>query len=261
MALAAHPTLAAAAAIAAFSAVVHLHVGRAFARRPAATPARVLALRMFALWWLATGANILLASGFIAAAALGWTDLRLQLTYAVLQRLLLAMALAGLVYYLLVLIRGRASMIPVLLFYFAYFGLLLVSLYGSEPVGVYVGHWRTDLAYSRQGFGDPWLSLLNGLALIVPPVGLSVAAMVTARRLPRRHPQRNRIMLVGTSLVAWWVVAAVAGQQEAFGNESFQVFNRLLGLSMALVVLAAYRSPEWLRRFIDTPRDAGETSA
>jgi hypothetical protein len=252
----AHPTLAAAAAIAAFSAVVHLHVGRAFLRRPAATPDRALALRMFALWWLATGLNILLASGFIAAASLGWTDLRLQLSYAVVQRLLLALALAGLVHYLLALVRGRASLLPVVLFYSGYFFLLVGSLYASDPVGVYVGDWRTDLVYADHDAGAPWLGVLNGLALIVPPVGLSIAAMVLARRLAPRGPQRNRIMLVGTALVAWWVVAAVAGQQEAFGNESFQVFNRLLGLSMALVVLAAYRSPAWLRRYIDTPRDS-----
>jgi hypothetical protein len=214
-----------------------------------------VALRMFALWWLATGLNILMGSGFIAAAALGWTDLRLQLSYAVLQRLLLAMALAGLVYYLLFLVRGRAPLASIIALYMGYFALLVGILYASEPVGVYVGGWRTDLLYARHGVGAPWLPLLSGLALVLPPVALSIAAMAVARRLPPRHPQRNRLLLVGCSLVAWWIVAAVAGQQEAFGHESFQVFNRFLGLSMALVVLAAYRSPAWLRRFIETPRD------
>ena len=257
MPLAAHPTLAAAAAIAAVSALVHLHVGSAFLQRPAATPERVRALRMFALWWIAAGANILLASGFIAAASAGWTHFGMQLAYAIVQRLLLALALAGLVYYLLVLLRGHAPLWPVALFYAGYFVLLLWSLQANHPVGVYVGNWRTDLVYANHDVGAPWLPLLNGLALVVPPVGLSIAAMVVARRLqPEQAAQRNRIMLVGSALVVWWVVAAVAGQQEAFGNESFQIFNRLLGLSMSLVVLAAYRSPAWLGRFVRTPHDA-----
>jgi hypothetical protein len=257
MPLAAHPTLAAAAAIAAVSALVHLHVGSAFLKRPAATPQRVLALRMFAVWWVATGANILIASAFIAAASAEWTHLGLQLAYAVVQRLLLALALTGLVYYLLVLLRGRARLWPIVLFYSGYCALLLWSLFAGDPIGVYVGDWRTDLTYANPDFGAPWLRLVNGLALILPPVGLSIAAMVVARRLPPgQAAQHNRIVLVGSALVVWWVVAAIAGQQDAFGNESFQVFNRLLGLSMSLVVLAAYRSPAWLGRYIQTPRDA-----
>lgn len=252
----AHPTLVAAAAIAAAAALVHLHVGRVFLRRPA-SPERVRALRMFAVWWLATGLNILLGSLFIAAAAMGRTDLRLHLSYAIVQRFLLALSLAGLVHYLLVLVRGRAPLLPVFAFYAAYFLVLVGTVYASEPVGVYVGGWRTGLQYANHGVGAPWLPLLNFAALVLPPVALSIAAMVVARRLaPSQRAQHNRITLVCSSLVAWWVVAVLAGQQEAFGNESFQVFNRLLGLSMALVVLAAYRSPRWLRRYIETPDDA-----
>src|SRR5687768_17452268 len=84
-----HPTLAGAGLVAAAAAAVHLHVGRSFGRRPAEPEAR-LPLRMFALWWVATGVNIMLGAGFIAAAAFGATDLWLQSTYAVLQRVLLA---------------------------------------------------------------------------------------------------------------------------------------------------------------------------
>src|SRR5687768_2942854 len=101
-----HPTLAVAAVVAAAAAAVCLHVGRSFSRREADPEAR-LPLRMFALWWTATGANIVLGAGFIAAAAFGATDLWLQSTYAVLQRVLLAASLVGLVYYLMVLVRGR----------------------------------------------------------------------------------------------------------------------------------------------------------
>jgi hypothetical protein len=132
---------------------------------------------------------------------------------------------------------------------------LIGSMHANGPVGVYVGDWRTDLQYADES--PPWLALLSGAWLILPPVVLAAAALVAARRLDAaRRPQRNRITLVGLAIIVWWAVAAVAGQREAFGSESFQVFNRFLGLSMALVVLAAYQAPAWLRRRLPLPDDA-----
>ncbi|MHB1260672.1 MAG: hypothetical protein ACYC2H_03040 [Thermoplasmatota archaeon] len=249
-----HPTLIAAAVAAAAAAAVYLHVGRVFALRPAAPEARV-ALRMFALWWLATGANIVIAAGFIAAAAFGHTDLSLQVTYGILQRILLAAALFGLMHYLLVLVRGRAPAFGLAAFYGAFALLLVGTLRANEPIGVYVGDWRTDLEFAHTG--PVWVALLTLVWLIVPPVGLSIVALVAARRLPpAQRAQRNRITLVALAVVAWWLIAALAGQREAFGSEFLQVFNRLLGLSMALVVLAAYQPPRWLRRYWGTMDDS-----
>lgn len=250
----AHPTLAVAAAVAASAAVAYLHVGLAFDRRPAAPEAR-LPLRMFALWWLATGVNIALGAAFIAAAAFGATALWLQSVYAVLQRILLAAALLGLVHYLLVVVRGRAPLRTLCVVYAAFAVLLVSTLHANEPVGVYVGDWRTDLEFAHESPG--WITLLSAGWLILPPVGLGIAAMVVARRLPAsQRPQRNRITLVGLAVVLWWIVAGVAGQRDAFGSDFFQVFNRLFGLSVALIVLAAYETPRWLRRWIDLPDDA-----
>jgi hypothetical protein len=248
-----HPTLAVAAVVAASAAAVYLHVGLAFYRRPTAPEAR-LPLRMFALWWLATAVNIALGASFIAAAAFGATDLWLQSTYAILQRLLLAGSLFGLVFYLLVLVRGRAPFRGLLVFYGAFAVLLVGMVYANDPVGVYVGEWRTDLEYAHES--PPWLGLLNAAWLILPPVGLSIAAVVVSHRLEAsQRPQRNRITLVASAIIVWWVVAALAGQREAFGSEFLQVFNRFLGLSMALVVLVAYKPPRWLRPLVATPED------
>src|ERR1051326_4394737 len=196
MAALAHPTLLAAAVLATGVALVYVHVGRVLLRRPASGQARQ-ALQMFALWWIATALNILLGSLANAAAAFGWTDLSLQVTYILLQRLLLAVALVGL--------------LP---------------------------------------------DLLSFLALVVPTVGLSVAAVVVARRLPEpQRPQRNRMTLVGLALIVWWVVAVLAGQRQALEQDWYQVFNRVLDLGMALLILWGYEPPDWLRRHVDLPRD------
>jgi hypothetical protein len=246
-----HPTLAVAAVVALAAAVVYLHVGRVFLARHRSGDVGN-ALGMFALWWIATGMNIAIASGFIAAAAFGWTDLDLQVTYAILQRLLLGLSMVGLVHYLLVVVRGHAAVRPLVAFYGAYTVLLLAMLNANQPVGVYVGDWRTDLEYADEDALPPWVTLLSAAWLIVPPVALAIRAIVVARRLPpSQRGQRNRITLVGLAIVAWWVVAVLAGQREAFGAEFFQLFNRFLGLSMALVVLAAYSPPAWMRRYVE----------
>jgi hypothetical protein len=255
MAALAHPTLLAAAVLATGVALVYVHVGRVLLRRPASGQARQ-ALQMFALWWIATALNILLGSLANAAAAFGWTDLSLQVTYILLQRLLLAVALVGLLHYLLVLVRGRSPLRLLVGLYALYFVYLAGSVFYNGPTGVFVGHWRTDLEYARASQGPGLPDLLSFLALVVPTVGLSVAAVVVARRLPEpQRPQRNRMTLVGLALIVWWVVAVLAGQRQALEQDWYQVFNRVLDLGMALLILWGYEPPDWLRRHVDLPRD------
>jgi hypothetical protein len=256
-----HPTLAAAAVLAVGVALVYLHVGRVLLARHG-TGATGRALNLFAMWWIATAVNILLGSVSNAAAAFGWTNLALQVTYIVLQRLLLAVALVGLVYYLLVLVRGRARLRVLIGIYAAYFVYLVANVYLSEPVGVFVGGWRTDLVYARPSTGPGIPELLGLLVLILPTVGLSIAALVVARRLPATETaQRNRITLVALALMVWWIVAVLAGQREALDQDWYQIFNRVLDLGMALVILAAYSPPDWLRRFVELPSDGPERVA
>lgn len=246
------PTLLVAALAAGGAAAVYLHLARILAGRDAPDPAMRRALRMFALWWGATGANIGLAAILILLAAFGWTNAQAQVADAVLQRLLLAVALVGLMHYLFVILRGRAPLRTLVATYTAYFLILLGALYAGEPEGVYVGDWRIDVHYANEDAVPTWANAALGLFLVVPPVALAVRAVVLARRLPpERAPQRNRITIVGLALASWWIVAVVAGQREAYGQEFFQVFNRLLGLTMALAILLAYHPPAWLQPHVD----------
>lgn len=250
-----HPTLLAAACMAAAVAVVYLQVGRVLVGRRATGPMR-RALLMFALWWIATAVNILLGSLTNAAAAFGWTSLPVQTTYIVGQRLLLAAALVGLVHYLLVLVRGRSPLPALVVVYGLYLVYLTAMVYRNEPVGVFVGDWRTDLVYAHTPPSPGLADVVSFAVLIVPTVGLAIAALVVARRLPdAERAQRNRITLVGCAMVVWWVVAVVAGQRQALDDDAYQAFNRVLDLGMALLILWAYATPAWLRRFMELPRD------
>lgn len=250
-----HPTLLAAALMAAGVAVVYLHIGRVLAGRKAEGKTRQ-ALGMFALWWIATAINILLGSLANGAASFGWTSLPLHLTYIILQRVLLAAALVGLLHYLLVLLRGRSPSALLVVVYALYCAFLTANVYRNGPIGVFVGDWRTDLVYARATPSPSWSDLVSFLVLIVPTVGLSIAAVVAARRLPpEEQAQRNRLTLVGCAMTVWWVVAVLAGQRQALDDEWFQMFNRVLDLGMALLILWAYQTPQWLRRFIELPRE------
>lgn len=250
------PTLAVAALAAGGAAAVYLYLGRMLTRRVAPDAVARRALVMFSVWWTATGANIALAAILILAAAFGWTSFAVQMAYTVVQRLLLAVALVGLAYYLFVLVLGLAPVRMLVILYSAYFVVLLGTLYASQPDGVYVGDWRLDVSYAAPEAVPTWLTAVLGAFLVLPPVVLSGAAIALARRLPAdRHPQRNRITIVGVALIAWWVVAVVAGQRATFDEAFFQLFNRLLGLAMALAIFAAYHPPAWLWRHVeDGPR-------
>src|SRR5688572_15798822 len=153
-------------------ALVYLHVGRALSRRRAEGEMR-WALALFGAWWIATAVNILLGSAANGAAAFGFTSLPLHVSYIVTQRLLLAIALVGLLHYLLVLVRGRSPLRTLVAVYALYFAFLVATVYRNEPVGVFVGDWRTDLEYARPSDSPGIPDLVSFLVLIVPTVGLS----------------------------------------------------------------------------------------
>lgn len=253
MAELAHPTLLVAAGLATGIALVYLHVGRVMVKR-AATGSMRRALNLFALWWIATAINILFGALANSAAAFEWTNLRLHVAYLIVQRLLLAISLVGLLYYLLTVVRGRASLRLLVAVYGAYFVFLMASVYYNQPVDVAVGSWRTDVEYARAPDGFGVADVLSLLLLILPTVGLSIAAIVVARRLPEdKRALRNRMTLVGLALSVWWIVAVFAGQRELFTQDWYQLINRLVGLAMALIILVAYSPPAWLQRHITLP--------
>jgi hypothetical protein len=238
-------TLAVAAAVAFVVASAYGFVGRRLLLRKADSIASQRALRMFAGWWLALAVNIVAAGVLYMAAAVGWTSFETQLAYAVLQRLLLAVSLMGLMHYLIYVVTGRTVWAPLILFYGGYWSFLLYTMAASQPVGIDVGAWRTDLQYAAEG--RRWWQLASFLWLVVPPV---VGALAYFRLFFRVHDatRRWRIALVAWAVIVWWVVAVVAGQRQALGDETFQFANRFLGLGAALAVLMAYQPPSWVRR-------------
>ena len=244
-------TLLLAALVGFVAATVCVIVGWQLHRRAGSTPETQRAIGFFVAWWHATAANIYVGSLFYAAASFGASNFELQYAYTQLQRVLLATSLWGLLTYLVFLVSGRLFPRTIGAFYGAHAVFMLYTITAARPDGLYLGAWRTDLTYAVDT-PAAW-SLVTFTGIVLPPVLLSVAYFVAIFRMPRAETEpRYRAALVSTSLVAWWILAVVAGQRSSFDLDGIQIANRLVTLGAALVILMAYRPPEWIRRRIQT---------
>lgn len=238
-------TLLVAGAVDAAAAAAYGVVAWRLARRRPLDAGDALAMRCFALWWSALAANLALVAPVYFLAAFGGLGLPIQLASSVVQRVLLALSLVGLMAYLLYLLTGRARIAVLAAVYTAYVGLLLASLVYQQPRGVEALAWRTDLAYARQA--PLWSELASFFLIVLPPVASSVAYL---RLLPRMsdRTQRYRTAMVSAALLVWWTVAVVAGQPTLLDVGALQIVARLLSVVAAMAVLSAFTPPAWVRR-------------
>lgn len=203
------------------------------------------AMAFFSMWWFATALNQLAGSLLYLAAAAGWTDLDVQLSYVILQRMLLALSLVGLMYYLFYLFRGKGYLPFLVAMYGTYAAFQIYTVLRGQPDGIDLWRWRTDLHYTVAN--PPVFQLVNLVFIIILPVGGALALWRLYPKVATRG-QRFRLVAVSTGFTAWWLYAVVAGQPALFDNDAVQSLNRLLGLVIALVILVAYEPPAWVRR-------------
>lgn len=236
-------------------ALVYAYVGLRLPGRKATTEPAGRAMAFFSMWWLATAANQVAGAALYVAASMGWTSLDVQLAYTILQRLLLAASLVGLMYYLLYVFRGRGYLVPLVVFYATFAVVSIYSVLAGRPDGIWVGRWRTELDHTVEV--SPLFALANLVFIVLPPVAGSLALWRLYPRVETRG-QRFRIAAVSIGFVVWWVVAVAAGNRGALDHDAIQIVNRVLTVSVALVILSAYAPGAWLqRRFGVEPYHAG----
>lgn len=202
------------------------------------------AVQMLGGWWIATALNQLLGGLLNVAASFGWTDLALHVTYVYVQRLLLALSLIGLMYYLVYLQTGRGRLVLLTVVYGLWWASQIFAVTVGVPSDVGVYRWRTDLVYSVER--PPALELLQ-LFIVLPPVVGSLALLRVYRRVGTRT-QRFRIGVLAAGFTVWWIVAILAGNRATFDSDLIQATNRAIGVIVALAVLVAYETPAWMRR-------------
>jgi len=107
-----------------------------------------------------------------------------QLSYVIVQRVLLTGSLYGLLYYLIFVTTGRRAHAPLLVAYGLLTAFELWDALVARPDRVVVMRWRTDLAGPVAG--PAWRLPANAAFLILPPVVASLFFLRIARHAEER---------------------------------------------------------------------------
>jgi len=204
------------------------------------------AWRLFVLWWYGLAATTLINGLQSLFGALGLTDLPIFLTTTYVNLLVICAALLGLLYYLIYLFTGnRRTLLPLSIFYAAYYVLLVYFVTARIPSHVDVGRWSVTVAY-RVPLTGPFFSILITL-LLTPQIIGGLAYFALYFRV-RGVTQRYRILLVSWSIVIWFTSPLFALAGRSAEQDWWQLASRFIGLTAALVILMAYLPPRWLKQ-------------
>ncbi|GEM_PF-6987620 len=225
--------------------VTYAWVGARLARRQVRDAADRAALRGFALWWLAMAATQALDAALDSAAALGSAGPGAVTIEGILERLLVASALAGLMVYLLYIVQGRLRLAAVGAFYLAYFTASLYAFHWRGPQGVHAGAWRVEAAFARPA-PLPAEALLD-LALLAPPVAGALAFGLAGRHAASLA-QRARVAATSWGLLLWWVLTVASSSPQLLDASWLQAGALVVGLGTSLAILLSHAPPTWVLR-------------
>ena len=239
-------TLALSAAGSFLTAMLYLYIGHVLRGRQVSSDAR-LANGMFVLWWQALGALGLLGVGILVLYMADSLPLWLYRSYVTLVLLGLFVALWGLQFYLVYLYTGsRRSFVPLGVFYgLLFIGTLALIEYMGSPEGLTDNGWAIEVDPE-----PPELGLAFGLGFTLLIIGPQLVAAIAYARLfskTRDRTQRYRIALITGSIIVWFGSSLVATGAQASDDLTYQLFSRIISIAGALVILMAYKPPQWIR--------------
>lgn len=239
------PTLLFGATFAAINAGIYYYVGRVLSRRRSGSRDARLAWSLFVVWWYALAASTFSGAILSLLGALGIVNLPLFTTVTLMNLLATCVALFGLMFYLLYLFTGNRRLLgPLIVFYIAYYTLIVYYVQASTPVGVDVNRWNTTLEYQNQIRGP--LFLITLFLLVFPQIIGSLAYFMLYFRV-ETATQKYRILLVSWSIVIWFLSSFLASISGFSQQDWWQIANRLIALGAALTILFAYQPPSWIK--------------
>jgi hypothetical protein len=228
------------------AAAIYAAVARMLAARPEEAHA-VQARQAFAAWWyVLAGLSLLGAASDLVSMADAWTlPLLVALTQVVL--LVILMAFAALLYYLLYLYTGWAdSWKWIGVAYLLFWGFLVYLVALFQPDGLEPGLINPQLHYVHDPKGSAAAAAL-GLLLLLPIIAGAIGYFTLYFRA-KEPTQRYRIAVVSLSIVLWFsfsLVGSIAGVSQSL---PWVLLSRLVSLAAAACVYAAYRPPRWVQR-------------
>jgi len=241
-----HPTLIFGAFFSILSAGIYFYVGRSLGHRRVASADARLAWALFVVWWYALAGSTFAGGILSLLGALGVTGLALFLAVTQVNLLAICVGLFGLMYYLLYLFTGSRKWIaPLILFYIAYYTLLVYYISASVPVSVSLGRWNASLVFQQQLTG-PLIGVVL-ILLVVPQIIGSLAYFTLFFRV-KEATQKYRVALVSMSILAWFLSALLAPIAGLSQFDWWQVASRLIGLAATLTILLAYKPMRWIKQ-------------
>jgi hypothetical protein len=241
-----HPTLIFGAFLSLLSAGIYFYVGRSLGRRRVASPESRLAWNLFVVWWYALAGSTFAGGLLSLLGALGMTSLALFVAVTQVNLLAICVGLFGMLYYLLYLFTGSTRWsTPLILFYLAYYTLMVYYISASVPVSVSLGRWDTNLEF-QQPLTGPLIGVV--LVLLVFPQIIGSLAYFTLFFRVKEATQKYRVAMVSMSILVWFLSAFLARIAGLSQFDWWQVASRLIGLAATLAILLAYKPMPWIKR-------------
>ncbi|MEK6975841.1 MAG: hypothetical protein AABY18_05815 [Candidatus Thermoplasmatota archaeon] len=238
-------TLALAIVGSVLTSILYLYIGRVLRLRKVSDDGR-LANGMFVLWWHSLGSLGLLGAGMMGIYVTGNLEVWMYEAYTTFGLLVLFLALWGLQFYLMYLYTGsRRSFMPLAGFYAALF-LATVALmeYAGAPDRIVDNGWQLQ-AEPRLEFSQAFSLVF--VTLIIGPALASAIAYARLYRKTEDRTQKYRIALVTGAIIVWFGSSVVGAAAQVNQGLAWQFFSRTIGILGALVILLAYKPPQWVR--------------
>ena len=156
------------------------------------------------------------------------------------------LAAAGMVYYVLYILTGRATLaIPVVVYYVVMVPVLRYPVELAHPIGYAVGTWNVNLVYEAP-LSSPAYTL--ALALAAVPMWAGVLAYASLLLHTPEPAARYRIACMTLGLLLWVGAEVVVWAAGLAATPAGEISRRLIGLAVALVVGIGHAPPAAIRR-------------
>jgi hypothetical protein len=219
---------------------VYGSVGYRLARRETSPTSR-LGSYQFALWWLGLGAALMVGRIELALALVNALPFALALTCTLVNLVIEAVYLWGLVGSLVFLYSGKYHLPVVTAAYGAFYIVLLYLVFVQLPYGVSLATGNPAILYAAPESASTALAVQY--AVLLPEFVAACLYLSLLRRTPDRAA-RFRISLVGASILFWVGVHAFVPSTSI----EWILIKSILEVIPAVLSLIALLPPEWVRR-------------
>ncbi|MCI4356739.1 MAG: hypothetical protein L3K18_06325 [Thermoplasmata archaeon] len=167
-------------------------------------PEARLASLQFTIWWYGLAASSCITAFVAFIAASGPLALPVGITAYLVMLLVDVGLLWGIASYCTYVYSGRYHLVPIAAFYSLFYAALLYFVWSQDPSGVVIRGASITLLYGTTP--NPGLAAFVVLSLVFPEF-IGAILYLSLYRRAREATQRYRILLVGTSLLLWFLVA------------------------------------------------------